>query len=93
MDTFMNKIERLTATAAMRPDPVPLDANGVMARIRGLEVEDDVFVLPLGFFAGGVAAAAAVALALSLVAATDWSQMNSPAVAMSSIVDVMDILL
>ena len=93
MDAFMKKIERLAAMASERPLPAPLDASGVLARIRGLEVEDErVLTLPLGFFAGGAAAAAAAAVAVTLLAATAWAEMSSPFVAMESLIDVMEVL-
>ncbi len=90
MDAFMKKIERLADMAARRPSPLPLDPGGVMDRIRGLEIEDDVLRLPMGFFAGGAVAAAVAAIAVSVVAAMAWSDLNSPLTAMRSMLDVME---
>lgn len=93
MDELMNKIERLAAMAGSRSVPKPLDCAGVMDRIRGLEVEEeDVLSLPLRFYVGGAAAAAAAAIAVSLLAATAWTEMSSPLLAMDSLVEVMDLL-
>lgn len=93
MDTILNKIERLAEMAARRPDPVALDAGGVMARIRSLEIEDDSQVIPIGFFAGGAALAAAAAIGVTVLAATAWQGMFSPVAEMNSLMDVMDIML
>lgn len=88
MDDFMNAIERLAALARSQSVPRPLDCAGVMARIRGLEVEDEgVLSLPLRFYAGGAAAAAAAAIAVTLFAATAWTDMAGPGVAMDSLLD------
>lgn len=93
MDAFMKKIERLAEMASGAAVPQPLDATGVMARLRGLEIEDDrVLTLPLRFFAGGAAAAAALAVAVTALAATAWSEMSSPLMAFESMIDVMDVL-
>lgn len=93
MDAFMKKIERLATMASERPLPAPLDASGVMARIRGLEIEDErVLTLPLGFFAGGAAAAAAAAVAVTLLAVTAWDDMSSPFVAVESLIDISEFL-
>lgn len=93
MDAFVKKIERLSEMASRRPNPLPLDATGVMARIRGLQVEDEsVLTLPLGFFAGGVAAAAAAALVVSTLAISAWTELSSPMVPVESLIDVMEIL-
>lgn len=93
MDAFMRKIERLAEMAEARSVPRPLDSAGVMARIRGLEREDDrVLSLPLSFFAGGAAAAAAAAVAVSLFALSAWQDMGSPLTAMESMFDVMEVL-
>ena len=96
MDAFMKKIERLAEMATAQSVPQPLDAAGVMARIRGLEVEDDerVLSLPLRFWAGGAAAAAVAAVVVSLLAATAWTEMGSPLTAIQSLMeaDVLDIL-
>ena len=94
MDTFMKKIEQLADMAAKRPDPVPLDVSGVMARVRGLEIEEESLSFPVGFLAAGLAAAAAVALVVSIIAAHDWAEMSSsPQLAISKLVDVMDVML
>lgn len=93
MDAFMKKFERLSEMASNRSDPLPLDSAAVMARIRGLQVEDEnVLTLPLGFFAGGAAAAAVAAIAVSFLAFTAWGEMSSPIAAMDSLINVMDIL-
>ncbi|MDR1744432.1 MAG: hypothetical protein LBS30_01615 [Planctomycetota bacterium] len=95
MDAFLKKIERLAELAAGESVPQPLDSVGVMNRIRGLEIgreEDRVLSLPLRFWAGGVAAAAAVAIAVSLFAVTAWTEMNSPLTAAESFFDVLDVL-
>lgn len=92
MDAFLKKMERLSEMVSRRSDPAPLDAAGVMSRIHGLQIEEegDVLTLPLGFFAGGAAAAAAVAV--SFLAFTAWGEMSSPLAAMDSLIDVMEIL-
>jgi hypothetical protein len=99
MDVFLNKIERLAAMARARSVPRPLDCDGVMARIRRLDIEDEgVLTLPLRFFAGGAAAAAAAALAVTLLAATAWTETIAPLTAagsmssIESLVDVMEML-
>ncbi len=90
---FLEKLDRLASMARQQSVPRPLDSEGVMARIRGLEMEDDgVLSLPLRFYAGGVAAAAALALAVTLLAATAWTEMSSPVYAIDTLVDVMDML-
>lgn len=93
MDNILNTLERLAVMASARPEPLPLGAGGVMARIRGLEIEDEAPIIPIRFFAGGLAAAAVAAVAVTLVAATAWQQLASPAEAMDSLMDVMDIVL
>ena len=93
MDAFMKKIERLAEMASGQSVPVPLDATGVMARIRGLEFEDDrVLTLPFRFFAGGAAAAAAAAVAVTLLAATAWGEMSSPFIPVESLIDLTEVL-
>ncbi len=91
---IMRKIERLAEMSAARSDPLPLDANSVMHRIGALRVEDDDAVLsvPLGFFAGGAAIAAAAAIAVTLLAATAWTDMSSPFAAVESLLDIQDVL-
>lgn len=91
MDAFLKKMERLSEMASRRSDPAPLDAAKVMSRIHGLQIEEegDVLTLPLGFFAGGAAAAA---VAVSFLAFTAWGEMSSPLAAMDSLIDVMEIL-
>jgi hypothetical protein len=93
MDNILNALDRLAVLAAARPEPLPLDAGGVMARIRDLRIEDESPVIPFGFFTGGLAAAAAAAVAVTLVAATAWQQASSPVEVMDSLMDVMDIML
>lgn len=93
MDAFMKKIERLSEMASRRPDPQPLDAAGVMDRIRGLQVEDEnVLTLPLRFYLGGVVAAAAVAVVVSSLAISAWTEISSPLPVMESLIDVMEVL-
>ncbi len=95
MDTFLTKLERLADLAKGRSNPGPLDVHAVMARINGLEREDDspVLSLPLGgFFAGGLAAAAAVAVGVSVMAVMAWTEMSSPFAAFDSLLNVMDVL-
>lgn len=93
MDNFLNKLEQLADLAAQRPDPRPLAVGGVMARVRGLEIEDDSQTIPLRFFAGGAVAAAAAAVVVSLLAVSSWTEATSPLVAMNSMFDVMDMML
>lgn len=97
MDAIMNKIERLAAMARSQSVPVPLDCDSVMARIRGLEVEEEgVLSLPLRFYAGGAAMAAVAAVAVTLLAATAWTEMTGPLAALDSLAEVslemMDLL-
>lgn len=93
MDAFMKKIERLAELARAQSVPQPLDGAGVMARIRGLEREDDrVLSMPFGFFAGGAAAAAAAAIVVTLMAVSAWSEMNSPIEAINSMFSLVDVL-
>ncbi len=94
MDAFMTKLERLADMAKGRSNPGPLDVNSVMAHIRGLDKEEDNRVLsfPLGFFAGGAAAAAAVAIGISVFAVMAWTDMSSPFAAFDSLLNVMDVL-
>lgn len=94
MDAFMKQIERLSDMASARSVPQPLDRAAVMARIRELAVEEDdrVLSLPLRFWAGGAAAAAAVAIAVTLFAATAWTDMGNPLTATDSLFNVMDVL-
>ncbi|MCC8166327.1 MAG: hypothetical protein LIQ31_09285 [Planctomycetes bacterium] len=90
---IMKKIERLAVMAATRSDPLPLDANSVMRQIRALrDVDDDaVLSVPLVFFAGGGALAAA-AIAVTLLAATAWTDISSPFAAVESLLDIEDVL-
>lgn len=92
MDHFLNKLDTLAALASGRADPVPLDAGRVMARVRGLEIEDEE-VVPIRFFAGGAVAAAAAALALSPFALSAWDELSNPMAAMNSLLEVMDVML
>lgn len=93
MDDFMKKIERLAELARAQSVPQPLDSVGLMARIRGLEREDDrVLSMPFGFFAGGAAAAAAAAVVVTFLAVSAWSDMNSPIEAIDSMFSLMDVL-
>ncbi|MCD8351302.1 MAG: hypothetical protein LUC93_11905 [Planctomycetaceae bacterium] len=93
MDAFLEKLDRLASMARQQSVPRPLDGDGVMARIRGLELEvAGVLSLPLRFYAGGVAAAAALAIAVTLFAATAWTEMSNPLTAIDTLVDVMDML-
>ncbi len=93
MDAFMKKIERLSEMAARRPNPLPLDAGGVLSRIRELEIEEEATQLPLMVYFGGAAAAAVVAIGVTVIASSAWSDMSNPFVAMSSLGDVVDVLL
>ncbi len=95
MDAFLKKIERLAEMASAESPPRPLDAAGVMNRVRGLDIDsgDDLpLSLPLRFWAGGAAAAAAAAVAVSVFAAAAWADLNSPLTAMESLFDVLDVL-
>ncbi len=78
MDAFMNKLGRLADLASRRTEPVPLDAQGVMARIRGLEMDTEAEIIPLRFLAGGTVAAAAAAAFALLVGASAWHEIFSP---------------
>ncbi|MDR1519338.1 MAG: hypothetical protein LBU23_04225 [Planctomycetota bacterium] len=89
----MSKIEALSRLAAGEASPPPLNAAGIMGRVRGLEPEDPDNAVPLTFFAGGAALAAAAALAVSLLAATAWTELSDPLAAMNSLAGVMDIML
>ncbi len=93
MDAFMKKLGRLAALARDASPPRPLDAAGVMARIRDLSREDEtVLSMPFRFFAGGAAAAAAVAAVAALLAVSAWNEMNSPLGAIDSMFNVMEVL-
>ncbi len=93
MDAFMKKIERLAEMARASSVPLPLDTAGVLARVRGLEREDDnVLSMPFSFFAGGAAAAAAAAVVVAFFAVSAWNDMNSPIEAIDSMFNVMDVL-
>ncbi len=93
MDAFMRNFERLAALARGASAPRPLDCAGVMARIRGLEREDEnVLSMPFGFFAGGAAAAAAVAAVVAFLAVSAWNEMNSPLGALDSMFNVLEVL-
>ncbi len=93
MDAFIKKIERLAEMARAASVPQPLDRAGLMARIRGLEREDDtVLSMPFGFFAGGAAAAAAAAAVVAFFAVSAWSDLNSPIEAIDLMFNVMDAL-
>ncbi|MCD7895787.1 MAG: hypothetical protein LUG50_03815 [Planctomycetaceae bacterium] len=91
---IMKKIERLADLAAARSNPLPLDTNSVMLQIRALRDRDDdaVMSVPLGFFAGGAALAAAAAIAVTLFAVTAWTDMSSPFAAVESLLDLQDVL-
>ena len=93
MDSFLEKIEALADMAELRPPPAPLDASGVMARIRSLGPPEEAFPVSLGFFAGGTAAAAALAFLAYWAAAAAWAELSSPLAAMGSIMDVMEVML
>lgn len=101
MDAFLKKIERLAAMASTEPAPAALDVDGVMAKIRGIDIaggleadaeDDGVLSLPLRFWAGGAAAAAVVALAVSLAASTAWTELTSPMAAAESLFNVLEAL-
>lgn len=77
MDAVLEKLERLAEMASREAAPAPLDAGSVMARIRGLEMEESE-VIPFGLLAGGVAAAAAVAVAITAFAVTVWTDLSDP---------------
>ncbi|MDR3077512.1 MAG: hypothetical protein LBV15_01965 [Planctomycetota bacterium] len=93
MDSFLEKLDALAAMAEHRAPPAPLDAAGVIAKIRLLDPPEEAFPVPLGFFAGGVAAAAALALLASWAAAAAWAELSSPMPALGSLMDVMDVML
>ena len=93
MDTFLNKIDRLADLASRETDPQPIDADAVMARIAALpraadDEEPETFSLRL--FAGVGAAAAAAALVVFVLAAGAWTDINSPAAAIESLMEVME---
>lgn len=93
MDAFMKKFERLAALARASSAPRPLDRPALLARIRGLEREDDtVLSMPFRFFAEGAAAAAAVALVVGFFALSVWNDMNSPIEAIDQMFSMMDML-
>ncbi len=94
MDTFMRKIERLSEMARAESVPRPLACAPIMARIRGLAIEDDdrVLSLPLRFWAGGAVAAAAAAVAVSVFAVMAWTEMGSPATAVESLFDILEVI-
>jgi hypothetical protein len=93
MDAFMKKIERLADMAKASSAPLPLDRSGILARIRGLEREDDtVLSMPFGFFAGGAAAAAVAALVVAFFAVSAWNDLNSPIEAIDQMFNMMDVL-
>lgn len=87
MDAFMKKIEQLSDMAARRPNPRPLDGGVIMARLQGLDcrMEEEVLSLPLRFWAGGAALAATVALGVTTLAASAWTEMASPMAAVDSL--------
>lgn len=89
MDDVLKNIERLADIAAGRPNPLPLDVGGVMARIEGLEMDEADVRIPLGFFVGGAAAAAAAAVFVSILALTAFQELASPDVAINSLMDVL----
>lgn len=96
MDTVLAKIQRLAAMASQEAaNPVPLDSALVMAKVRGLtwESDDASEALPVFFFAGGALAAAAVALFVVLAAFPDWTELESPLHAFSSLPEMVDTLL
>lgn len=91
MDAFMKKLEQLSEMAALRPDPRPLDSALVMSRLHGLDcvMDDRVLSLPLRFWAGGAAIAAAAAFGVTTLASTAWTEMSSPLVAVDSLFNVL----
>lgn len=93
MDNILEKIERLSALAAQRRDPRPMDVAGVMADIRGLEIEDEALSLPLGFLSGGAAAAAAAAVAVSVLAVSGWNDLSSPMLSIDALLDISEVWL
>lgn len=94
MDAFMKNMERLAVMAAGRPDPKPLDAASVTALIRGIRPEDDgMLAMPLGYFAGGAAAAAAIAVTVGALAVMAWMDMSNPFTGVDSLLDVTEYML
>lgn len=96
MDAFMKKLERLAEMASRRDDPVPLDVSGVIARVRGLEIEDEVESLPIRLFAGGAMAAAAAAAFVTVLGVSAWQEISNPTIvpieSLISLSNVMDAL-
>lgn len=93
MDSFMKRIGELAELASREPLPAPLDAAGVMLRLRGLSpgFEDDD-AMPLKLFSGFVVVAAAAASVVMVFAAGAWADINNPLFAFESLMDVMDAL-
>lgn len=91
MDAFVRRIEQLSDMAAQRPDPRPLDSALVMSRLHGLDcrMDDEVLSLPLRFWAGAAAMAAAVAVGVTTLASTAWMEMSSPMMAVDSLLNAM----
>lgn len=90
MDTFLMRLDRLAEMARSEAGPVPLDAAGVMSRIRGLDIEREPEPLPLAFFAGGMVAAAAAAAIIAHLAFPAWSDLSSPLNLLSSLPEGLD---
>jgi|GEM_PF-2261330 hypothetical protein len=81
MDTVIKQLERLAEIAAARQDPMPLDAGGVMMRIRGLDTGVDMREsLPIRFFAGGAAAVAAAAAFAAIIGVRAWQEIANPGI-------------
>ncbi len=93
MDTVLKQVERLAQLAARQADPVPLDAGGIMNRIRGLDAGyGPREPLPLRFFAGGAMAAAAAAVFVAVVGVTSYQEIVNPVLTLDSFLPLSNVL-
>ncbi len=93
MDTVLKKLERLADMAARQADPVPLDAGGIMNRIRGLDVDyGPREPLPLRFFAGGAMAAAAAAVFVAVVGVASYQEIVNPIFSLENLLPLSNTL-
>lgn len=78
MDAVMKRLEQLAELASRRADPAPLDAGGVMLRIRNLDIDDAADIVPIRLFAGGALVAAAAAAFMSVLGVSAWNEIANP---------------
>ncbi|MDR3211826.1 MAG: hypothetical protein LBU79_07915 [Planctomycetota bacterium] len=91
MDTFLNKLERLSGLAAQRPDPLAMDLAKLRIRLASLPVDEEtegIFSLPL--FAGTAALASLAAAGVVMLAFNSLLYLESQTAMVDSLMEVME---